>query len=496
MIIGFGIKEELKALKQNGKKIPEYFDIGVAYWLLNPDKGGESLAEIAKEYLRKEKATVKELQSYAEKKLKEYKLEKLFYDIEMPLIDILADIELRGIQVDSNHLKALEKKLEKKLIALTKSIYGYAGKSFNINSPKQLGEILFTRLKIDLKGVKKTRGGAISTNIETLLTLKDKHPIIAQLLEYRELFKLQSTYIKPLQELADKKNRIHTTYLQTGTATGRLSSQNPNLQNIPASAKASAGRLTGEAWGTELRNAFVADSGYEFVSLDYSQIELRILASLSGDATMIDAFNNDMDIHAMTAANVFNVPLEKVTPEMRRRAKTLNFGIVYGMGANAFAKSSGISIAEARKFIEEYFNDFKKIKIWQEQVKAEARKNGFVTNLTGRRRWFLGAVSLFQREAAEAERGAINMPVQGLAADIIKIAMIRVANVLKKKGWWDTDVRMLLTIHDELLFEIKSGILKKAIEVIQQTMESAYELEVPIKVSMKIGKSLGALQSR
>jgi len=492
MLIDFNIKEKIKEFKKgspssdSGRFLSQnnYFDLGIAFWLLNPDDEEYSLEFLSRQYLHKDKATVKELYNYAVKKLKEYKLEKLFYYMEMPLLVVLADMELRGIKLSVKSLKDLDNKLEKKLSGLAKNIYKEAGEVFNINSPKQLGKIFFEKLNIDIKGVKKTRGGAISTDIETLLTIRDRHPIVKYILEYRELFKLQSTYVQPLQELADKNNRVHTTYIQTGTATGRLSSQNPNLQNIPAEGE----------WAKELRKSFIAEKGYLIAAFDYSQMELRILASLSGDPKMMEAFNNDQDIHKLTAASVFNVPLEKVTPEMRRLAKTLNFGVVYGMGANAFAKTSGLSFSEAKKFIEEYFNDFKQIKEWQEGVKAQARTLGFVTNLSGRRRWLLQATSMFRGEAAEAERAAINMPVQGLLADIIKIAMVRLREELNNRGWWEKDVRMLLTIHDELLFEIKENIIKEANKIIAKIMEEAYELEVSIKVTTKIGKSWGELE--
>jgi len=483
MEINFNLKEKFKELKRAGKKLPaEYFDLGIAYWLLNPDEKEYTPEHLGKHFLHKESATNKELYNFAIKKLREYKLEKLFYDIEMPLIQALAEIEEVGIKIDLTYLKKLDQKLESELQKSVKIIYKSAGETFNINSPKQLSEILFKKLKIDTAGVKKTKTGQISTNEETLSLIKDRHPIARHLLEYRELFKLQSTYVRPLQELADKQGRIHTTYIQTGTSTGRLSSQNPNLQNIPV----------GSGWGRKVRQAFVAEKGYILAAFDYSQIELRVLASLSGDPKMIEAFNNDLDIHKLTAANVFNVPLEKVNPEMRRLAKTLNFGVVYGMGANAFAKTSGLSVAEARKFIEEYFSDFKKIKEWQEEAKTQARTFGYVTNLNGRRRWLLQAASMFRGEAAEAERAAINMPVQGLAADIIKIAMVKVAEEIKKRGWSEK-VRMLLTIHDELIFEISGDIIKEAAKPIVSLMESAYELEVPIKVTAKIGKNWGEL---
>ena len=495
---GFNLKEKFKELLKIGKKLPaEYFDLGVAFWLLNPDEEEYSADFLSKKYLHKEcnssakgstethpkPLELKQLYEVASKKLKEYKLEKLFYDVEMPLLSVLADMESTGIKVNVKNLKEIDKELEKKLTGLVKSIYKEAGETFNINSPKQLGKILFEKLKISLGGVKKTRGGSVSTNIETLLTIQGRHAIVKYILEYRELFKLQSTYVGPLQELADKDKRIHTTYIQTGTSTGRLSSQNPNLQNIPS----------GGEWARKIRNAFIPEKSYLLASFDYSQIELRVLASLSGDPKMIEAFNNDLDIHRLTAANVFNVPLEKVTPDMRQLAKTLNFGVVYGMGARAFSKASGLSIVEAQRFIEEYFNDFKKIKEWQEEIKMQARTSGYVMNLNGRRRWLLQAASMFRSEAAEAERAAINMPVQGLAADIIKIAMVKLSSEIKKLKW-ENKVRMLLTIHDELLFEIDGHIIKEAGAFIRKIMESAYELEVPIKVNVKIGKNWGELE--
>lgn len=494
-----------------GKKISEvYFDIGVAYWLLNPDEGDYSPESLSRKYLHREynnsRGDLNELYKFSENKIKEYKLEKLFYETEMPLIEVLADMEILGIKLDTNYLKKLEEELGERINDLVEMIYKEAGEPFNINSPKQLSHILFNKLKIDANRIRKTKDGAISTDIETLSVIKDLHPIAEHLINYRELFKLQSTYVMPLRELVDSNGRVHTAYIQTGTSTGRLSSQNPNLQNIPVSVpqggamagspafvKTSAGRPVKGEWAPALRKAFIAEKGYRLAVFDYSQIELRILASVSGDPKMMEAFNNDLDIHKMTATNVFNTLLENVTPAMRRMAKTLNFGVIYGMGANAFAKISGLNVVEARKFIQEYFNDFKKIKDWQEGVKAQARACGYVTNLNGRRRWFLEAVSTLQRQAAEAERAAINFPVQGLAADIIKMAMVKISEELKKEKWWGNKARLLLTIHDELLFEIDEGIIKKAVKLISHLMESVYELEVPIKVSAKTGENWGEL---
>ena len=501
---GFNLKEKIKELKRANKKIPaEIFDLGVAFWLINADEEKYTGEYLAPKYLpphlvarcgglhkksEDSEKILEELKKYVKDKLKEFNMSRLFYKLEMPLLEVLADMELNGIGANKNKLIDLDKKIGKRLKELTEKIYKEAGRVFNINSPKQVADILFNKLKIiaPVGGrLKKTSMGAVSTNIETLATLKNEHKIIGSILEYRELFKLQSTYVKSFQELIGKDGRIHTTYLQTGTVTGRLSSENPNMQNVPA----------GTELSNEFKRCFEAKKGYEFVSFDYSQIELRVLASLSGDPKMIDAFKKGLDIHKLTAAQVNNVPLEKVTPEMRNLAKTLNFGVVYGMGFIAFAKSSGLSIAEAKKFIAEYFSDFKEIKKWQERVKAEARKNCFVSNLNGRRRWLLNIVSSYQFLVSQAEREAINMPVQSLAADILKISMVKVVEYLKKQGWYGESVRPLLTIHDELLFEVKSDIIKKVKADIADIMENAFKLSVPLKVPVKAGKNWGKMKS-
>ncbi|MDD5547906.1 MAG: DNA polymerase [Candidatus Pacebacteria bacterium] len=502
MLIGFDLKELIKKAEKEGKKVPrEIFDVGIAYWLLNPAEEEYTPENLTRKYLGKEfdgsNTAFDDLYNFAVKKLGEYKLEKLFYEVEMPLLGVLADMELAGIKVDAKLLKALDKDLEKNISDLVKIIYQESGETFNINSPKQLSHVLFEKLKIDSSGIRKTKSGSISTDVETLLDIKDRHPVVQYILNYREFFKLHSTYVLPIQELIGKDGRVHTTYIQTGTATGRLSSQNPNLQNIPAFTESPAGKPEiskpiGEDWAFRLRKAFVAEPGYKLAAFDYSQIELRVLASLSGDPKMMEAFNNNLDIHKMTAANVFNVPLEKVTPEMRKIAKTLNFGVIYGMGALAFAETSGLSVEQAKKFIEEYFSDFKNIKEWQEEIKAQARDLGYVSNINGRRRWMPAAVSTSRQEAAGSERAAINMPVQGLAADIIKMAMVKIAEEIDKKNLTDK-IRPILTIHDELLFEIKGDIMKEATQLISGIMEGVYELEVPIKVNVKTGKNWGEM---
>ncbi|MHB9019851.1 MAG: DNA polymerase [Minisyncoccota bacterium] len=503
-MIGFDLKEKIKELKRRGKNSPaggpnEIFDLGVAFWLINVDEEKYTGEYLAPKYLHKEfdhsaglgransEEVLEELKKYTEEKLKEFGMTRLFYKLEMPLLEVLADMELNGIGANKKKLIDLDKKIGKKLKEITEKIYKEAGKVFNINSPKQVADVLFNTLKIitPVGGrLKKTSTGAVSTNIETLETLKNEHKIIGLILEYRELFKLQTTYVRPFQELIDKDGRIHTTYLQTGTVTGRLSSENPNMQNIPA----------GTEWSNEFKRCFEPEKGYEFVSFDYSQIELRVLASLSGDPKMIDAFKKDLDIHKMTAAQVNNVPLEKVTPQMRSFAKTLNFGVAYGRGFISFAKTSGLSAAEAKKFIAEYFSDFKEIKKWQERIKEQARKDCFVSNLNGRRRWLLNIVSNSQFLASQAEREAINMPVQSLAADILKISMVKVVDHLKEKGWYGDSVRPLLTIHDELLFEVKSDIIKKVKADIAKIMENAFKLSVPLKVPVKAGKNWGSME--
>ncbi len=437
--------------------------IELAQWLIDPDK----------------KQTLPHDLAALEEKLVASGVSKVYKDIELPLVEILDSMHETGIKVDLDYLTKLSREMEKEIGELVKKIYKQAGGEFNLNSPKQLSEVLFDRLKISSEGIRSTKTGLRSTDIETLELLKSHHPIIEPILRYREIFKIKSTYIEPLRELADKKSRVHTSFIQTGTATGRLSSQNPNMQNIP---------IMGEL-GKKVRRAFVADKGYNLASFDYSQIELRVLATVSKDSIMIKAFNNDLDIHKLTASKVYKVPLEKVTPEMRSAAKTLNFGISYGMGPQAFSKTSGISLGEAKKFIQEYFADFAAVKKWQQETIEKARAFGYVENLNGRRRWLPNINWPNRRFAAEAERIAINMPIQGLAADIIKLAMIWVADLLKKKGWWEKRARMLLTIHDELLFEIDDDILKEAMPLIKKEMESAYKLSVPLKVDSAAGKT-------
>lgn len=430
--------------------------IQIARWLLDPDGDlvqMENLDEL-------------------ENKLKENNLYKIYSELELPLYEVLTKMSGNGILVDVELLKDLKKYLDSELVSLVKNIYKLAGREFNLNSPKQLGEILFDVLKI--KSRKKTKGGGRSTGAEILEEMRGEHEVVEFILKYRELFKLQSTYVLPILEivLTSKDGRVHSTFTQTNAATGRLSSENPNLQNIP----------TGTELAKKFRACFVASPKNSLLSLDYSQIELRVLAHVSQDPKMIEAFKNDLDIHKLTASSVFNKPLELVTKEERQLAKTLNFGVIYGMGAQAFSRSSGLSYAEAENFIGEYFNNFKQIKVWHEKITREAMQKGYVENLNGRKRWLPNIISDNMRSVSEAYRAAINMPIQSLAADIIKLAMLAVERELP-------DARLILSIHDELVFEVPDVMLKEVADKIKIIMEGAYALSVPLKVDVASGKN-------
>jgi DNA polymerase-1 len=389
----------------------------------------------------------------------------------MPLIKILAAMEDKGIRVNKSALLKFNQELTIEIQKLEEKTYQAAGLVFNLNSPKQLAEVLFEKLKLG-------QGKKLSTEAHHLMFLKEEHPIINLILEYREAFKIKSGFVEPIIECLEDDSRLRTTFNQTGTATGRLSSEKPNLQNIPLESSRAL----------ILRQTFEPEPGFSFAAFDYSQIELRILASVSGDEKLQKAFFENQDIHKLTASQVFNVRIDEVTPVMRQLGKTLNFGIIYGMGAETFTQTAGLSKERAKDFIEEYFSDFPKVRAWQEEIKEQARTFGFVKNLNGRRRWFLEMISSLSRLQFESERQAVNMPIQSLAADIIKMAMIKTSALNHR-------VRLLLSIHDELLFEIRDDILKETTESIKKTMESIYQLRVPLKVEVKIGKNWGELKN-
>ena len=498
---GHDFKPLIKALRREDMNLGGIdFDTMIAAYILNSGERsyeaeklaikelGETFPAGEEENLAAEADAIRRLKPVLAEKLVATETEKVFRDIEMPLIPVLAEMELLGIKVFGKKLANLKKTLESELAKLEGEIFKLAGQNFNINSPQQLSEILFIKLKIPGARaggrIKRTAGGAFSTEAGELEKLRPQHKIIDFILKYRELAKLKSTYTDSLIGLIDKKGRIHTTFNQAGTASGRLSSQEPNLQNIPAHG----------TWGDEVRKAFIAEKGYKFLSVDYSQIHLRIIAALANDKKMMEAFKNGLDIHKFTASEINNVPIDRVTPEMRFSAKALNFGIIYGMGAQSFSESAGISKEKARDFIAEYLKDFSGVARYIEKLQDEARERGYTTTLFGRRRYLPELKSPNPMLRAQAERIAINMPIQGLEADIMKKAMIAIAEWLRGSGYCG-DARMLLQVHDELLFEVKEKLVKKIAPEIVKLMESVIELSVPIAAEAKSGDNWGELRA-
>ena len=411
-------------------------------------------------------------------------LKTVYIDIELPLIPIIDTMHDVGIKIDVEYLKALSNEYHTELDKLQAEIWKQAQEEFNINSPKQLGTILFEKLALKAKGMKKTAGGAQSTRESELDKLKDLHPIIPSILEYRELQKLLSTYIDTIPNLLEKDGRLHTTYIQIGAATGRMSSQNPNLQNIPIKSEL----------GRRIRKGFVAEKGFELVAFDYSQIELRLAAILSGDLKLMNIFKSGRDVHAEVAAQVFKVDSKNVDKEMRRKAKVINFGILYGMGVNALRQNLGSSREEAQKFLNDYFETFSGLAAYLDRVKAEAARAGFTETLFGRRRYFEGITSRIAFIKASAERMAINAPIQGTQADIIKIAMIDIDTYLKERKL-EKNVRLLLQVHDELIYEIKKEFVAELSEkiksIMQEALPEAKTKGVPIIANCNSGKSWG-----
>ena len=397
---------------------------------------------------------------------------KLFSDIEVPLIKVLADMEWEGVKLDTNVLQQISDEITQDIQQLEKDIYALAGTTFNLDSPKQLGDVLFNKMKI-VENPKKTKTGQYSTNEEVLNSLKDKHEIIPKILEYRTLKKLKTTYVDALPKLINPKTgRIHTTYMQTVAATGRLSSTNPNLQNIPIR----------NPRGQEVRKAFVArNEDYLILSSDYSQIELRIIAALSEDENMIADFLAGKDIHAATAARVFEVPLDKVDREMRRKAKTVNFGIIYGVSAFGLSQNLDISRKEAKEIIENYFTKYPKIKEYINKCIAFAREHGYVETIMHRRRYLPDINSRNAVVRGHAERNAVNSPIQGSAADIIKIAMINIHRELENKN---RQTKLILQVHDELILDVYKPELEEIKQLVKDKMENAVSLKVPLVTDM------------
>jgi DNA polymerase-1 len=497
-IIGQNLKYDAKILRRSGIELKNIvFDSMLAAYLLDPESR-KDLNELARRYLghsvmdfselgaaRMDLVPIEQAARYSiadaeavirlkEKMLPELRSknqEKLFYEVELPLINVLIEMELNGILLDKEILREQAKELETLATQLLQDIFRLAGQDFNPNSPKQVAYVLFEKLKLPV--LRKTKTGP-STDAYVLQELASLHPLPEKLLAYRELEKLLSTYVKKLPEYINPRTgRVHTTFQQHITVTGRLSSTEPNLQNIPVRTEL----------GGQIRKAFVAPPGRVLIGADYSQIELRVLAHLSEDPGLIEAFERDEDVHARTAATIFNIPIESVGPRERRIAKMINFGLSYGMTGYGLAQRTGLSRSEAEKFIKNYFENYPGVRAYMERVVREAEEKRYLETLLGRRRYFVELSSQTKREA-------INFPVQGTAADIMKLAMLRVYERIQSG---EIRADMLLQIHDELIFEADAEAAERAAQLIKQTMESAFSLRVPLKVETHIGTNWGEI---
>lgn len=489
--IFFDQKQCLKAAKST-VWFAEDFDILIATYLLKPGERSYAPERATREagvlasgrdFYRK----CFQIRDALEKRLTERGLSKVFSLIDMPIVPILAELELLGMQVDTTFLKKLSTSMKKKLVTLEKDIQKLAGREFNISSPRQVAEVLFDVLKLEQKGIRKTEGGAVSTDARELAKLKDLNPIVGKILEYREISKLLGTYIDALPQLVDEGSTLHTTLNQVMASTGRLSSSDPNLQNIPVRTEE----------GREIRKAFVARKGYQMVAFDYSQIELRVAAAMSGETKMQEAFCEGKDIHAMTAMQVNDLDsLDQVTREMRYAAKALNFGILYGIGPRAFAESANIDYQEARRFMAEYQKDFPKIREFMDKTLETARKTGYVETMLGRRRYIPEINSPNWRVRGDAERMAMNAPIQGTATgDIVKLSMIAVHKYLQATSYkLQPAGHLLMQVHDELLCEIKVSEVSKVSKEVKKIMEGIYDIGVPLVVDVKVGPNWGELK--
>ena len=507
--IGQNLKYDIKVLaKYNIEVKGELFDTMIAHYLINPDmrhnmdvlaetylnytpqpitdligKKGKNQGNMRDvpldkqtEYAVEDADITLQLKQHFQPELKEAEIEKLFNEIEIPLVRVLADMELEGINLDEDFLKSLSSELEKDISSLEKKIYEEAGEEFNIASPKQLGIILFEKLEL-VKKPKKTKTGQYSTSEDVLSYLASEHEIVKSVLEYRGLVKLKNTYVDALPNQVEKTTgRVHTDYMQTVAATGRLSSNNPNLQNIPIRTER----------GRQVRKAFIPrDKNYTLLAADYSQIELRIIAALSKEQNMIDAFKKGEDIHASTAAKVFNVPLEEVTREQRSNAKTVNFGIIYGVSAFGLSNQTDLSRGEAKELIDTYYETYPQLRNYISEQIDFARDHGYVQTVLGRRRYLKDINSQNAVVRGAAERNAVNAPIQGSAADIIKIAMINIHKKLKEGNY---KTKMLLQVHDELVFDVFKEELPIMREMIKSEMENAFKMDVPLDVDLGEGK--------
>ena len=475
--VSHNIKDTMRQLLDEGLSLEGFvFDTALAAYLLSPTDSKYEISSLSSQYLGAElpdAAVVYSLYEVLKDKLTELSMDKLYYDIELPLCEVLADMEHEGFLVDRRALSDFGESLSSEIDKVQAKIFELTGAEFNVNSPKQLGEVLFERLM--LPSPKKTQTG-FSTNIEVLEKLIDKHPVIREVITYRELTKLKSTYADGLLKVIAPDGRIHTNFQMTVTATGRLSSTEPNLQNIPI-------RRT---LGGEIRRMFIAPHGKVLVDADYSQIELRILAHISEDDTMISAFKNGEDIHRFTASQVFNVAFDDVTPLQRSRAKAVNFGIVYGISAFSLAQDISVSAGEAKRYIESYLEKYHGVRNYMKNVVEEAKRDGYVTTLYGRRRYLPELKSTNFNIRSFGERVALNTPIQGTAADIIKLAMIKVYNRLKKEG---LKAKLLLQVHDELIIETPEEEVEAVKRLVDEEMEGVISLSVSLPAEAHSGKS-------
>ncbi|HEY4543807.1 MAG TPA: DNA polymerase I [Tissierellaceae bacterium] len=506
--IGHELKEDIIILFRQGINISNYtFDSMIAKYIINPGQTDYSINQLSEEYFgyygideeeirgkgKKQKSffdveeeeksnylafTLEAVYRLEEKMLKEIKdldMDKLYFEIELPLVEVLASMQYYGFEIDKEELEKLSEEYDKEIKELTKTIHDMAGVEFNVNSPKQVGEALFDTMGLPV--IKKTKTG-YSTSVEVLEQLVDEHPIINNILRYREIAKLKSTYIDGFIKLINSDtNRIHSTFNQTITTTGRISSTEPNLQNIPIRTED----------GRKIRKAFISKKPeYTLVDADYSQIELRVLAHISNDKNMIDAFNNNVDIHSQTASQVFHVPLEEVNSTLRNNAKAVNFGIVYGISDYGLSQDLNISRKEAREYIDKYLHNYQGVKDFMDNIVIKGKENGYVETLFNRRRYIPELSSKNFNIRSFGERIALNTPIQGSAADIIKIAMVKVYNELENRN---LKSRLILQVHDELIIETHKDEKEEVEKLLKEIMENAIELNVPLIVDLKIGDS-------
>ena len=516
--IGHNIKYDYLMLARYGLKVtPLGFDSMIAEWITDPSSRNLGLKNLAYVRLEEEMTHIESLigmKGKNQRTMAEVDVEsasayaaadaemcirlrpilfdeldkvggrKLLEEIEMPLVGVLAEMELTGVLLDIKFFEKMSRELGKRMGEIEMQVYQMVGRPFNINSTQQLSDVLFKTLALEPpdRG-KKTASGHYSTSADVLEELRGKHPVVDLILENRELSKLKSTYVDALPRVVDPKNgRVHTSYSQTTAVTGRLSSSNPNLQNIP----------TRTDLGRTVRNGFIAAPGHALLSVDYSQVELRIVAHIAGDQAMLDAFRHDQDIHATTAAAIYSIPLEQVTKEQRRHAKAINFGLIYGMSAFGLSRSTELTLGEADAFVKAYFHQFPGVKKYLDETRKLAAKQGYVETLLGRRRYFPALMGhINQQVRNREEREAINAPIQGTAADIMKIAMIKIPGALESAGLQGC---MLLQVHDEIVLECPEGELAKTARVVQQVMEEAFPLSIPLSTEARWGHSWGEMQ--